>query len=72
MPENRSGSVFGMDSVIQVFHEFPLVVEVRHTLWNQPQIFDGLKRDNVAVCNIDQPVLDDCFAPIAIATGNFG
>ncbi len=44
-------------SLLAVFSEFPLVVEVRHSSWRDPG-FEGLLRHfGVGICNIDQPVI---------------
>ena len=45
------------------FMEYPLVVEVRHNSWNQPEIFDRLRAQGVGFCNIDQPVMGRSLAP---------
>src|ERR1039457_748852 len=45
------------------FMEYPLVVEVRHNSWNQPEIFDWLRAQGVGFCNIDQPVIGRSLAP---------
>jgi uncharacterized protein YecE (DUF72 family) len=45
------------------FMEYPLVVEVRHDSWNQPEIFDWLRAQGVGFCNIDQPVIGRSLAP---------
>jgi len=45
------------------FMEFPLVVEVRHSSWNQPEVFDWLRELGVGFCNIDQPVIGRSIAP---------
>jgi uncharacterized protein YecE (DUF72 family) len=67
-PENRAylGSVF-----IQ-FLEYPLVIEVRHSSWNEPEIFELLAAQNVGFCNIDQPVIGPSLAPSAQATAPVG
>ena len=43
--------------------EYPLVVEVRHSSWNQPEIFDWLRAQGVGFCNIDQPLIGRSLAP---------
>jgi len=63
-PENRQylGSVF-----IQ-FLEYPLVLEVRHSSWNEPAIFQLLAAQKIGFCNIDQPVIGRSLGPSAQAT----
>lgn len=43
--------------IITTFSMYPLVVEVRHQSWDQPEILDMLKSREVAFANIDQPVV---------------
>jgi uncharacterized protein YecE (DUF72 family) len=45
------------------FMEYPLVVEVRHDSWNQPQVFEWLRAQGVGFCNIDQPVIGKSLEP---------
>jgi uncharacterized protein YecE (DUF72 family) len=45
------------------FTEYPLVVEVRHNSWNQPEVFDRLHEQGVGFCNIDQPVIGQSLEP---------
>jgi uncharacterized protein YecE (DUF72 family) len=67
-PENRLylGSVF-----IQ-FLEYPLVLEVRHSSWNVPDVFQLLVAQNIGFCNIDQPVIGLSLGPSAQATAPVG
>ncbi len=43
--------------LIERFREYPLVVEVRHATWEQPEILAQFAAQNVGFCNIDQPRL---------------
>jgi len=52
-----------MSGLFMQFMEYPLVVEVRHSSWNQAQILEGLRRLGVGFCNIDQPVIGNSLAP---------
>ena len=52
-----------MGGLFMQFMEYPLVVEVRHSSWNQPEVFDWLREQGVGFCNIDQPVIGQSFAP---------
>jgi uncharacterized protein YecE (DUF72 family) len=63
-PENRQW----LARIIDAFSEYPLVVEVRHTSWDDAAFYDGLRDRNVAFCNIDQPTLRDCLGPSEIVT----
>ncbi len=44
-------------ALIDRFHEYPLVVEVRHATWDDPQVLASFAEKNVSFCNIDQPRL---------------
>lgn len=66
-PENRQW----LARIIEAFADYPLVVEVRHTSWDDPAFYDGLRERNVAFCNIDQPTLRDCLGPSEIVTAPF-
>lgn len=44
-------------ALIARFTEYPLVVEIRHESWNDPEILAQLVKKGVGFCNIDQPRL---------------
>lgn len=46
-----------LGGLVVLFMEYPLVVEIRHSSWNQPEIFQMLENLGVGFCNIDQPVI---------------
>jgi uncharacterized protein YecE (DUF72 family) len=50
------------------FKELPKALEVRHTTWNQPQFYRLLEDNNVAFCNIDQPLFKNSIQPSALCT----
>ena len=52
-----------MSGLCMQFMDFPLVVEVSHSSWNQPEVFDRLREQGVGFCNIDQPVIGRSLAP---------
>lgn len=54
------------------FMEYPLVLEVRHSSWNRPEIFEWLAETGVGFCNIDQPVIGRSVAPSERATASVG
>ncbi len=43
--------------LISRFKEYPLVLEIRHESWNDPDILARLAEQGVGFCNIDQPHL---------------
>jgi uncharacterized protein YecE (DUF72 family) len=44
-------------ALIKKFHSYPLVLEIRHATWNDPNVLDRLAEEGVGFCNIDQPKL---------------
>ena len=54
------------------FMEYPLVVEVRHSSWNQPEVFEWLHTLGVGFCNIDQPVIGRSLQPSEHVTTPLG
>jgi uncharacterized protein YecE (DUF72 family) len=55
-----------------MFLEYSLVLEVRHSSWNHPDVFKMLADLGVGFCNIDQPVIGASLAPSARATALVG
>src|SRR5262249_15599861 len=49
---------------------YPLVVELRHDSWLEDESLDFLRSLGVALCNIDQPVLDHCIPPTEHVMGS--
>jgi uncharacterized protein YecE (DUF72 family) len=43
--------------LIARFKDYPLVLEIRHESWNDPEILARLAEEGVGFCNIDQPHL---------------
>jgi uncharacterized protein YecE (DUF72 family) len=67
-PENHDY----LSGLVMQFMEFPLVLEVRHSSWNKPEVFEWLAGLGVGFCNIDQPVIGQSIAPSARATAPVG
>lgn len=44
-------------NLIARFSEYPLVLEIRHSSWNDPDLLSRLAEHGVGFCNIDQPRL---------------
>lgn len=61
-----------LDDLTRTFQEFPLVVEVRHSSWNQPDFFRELSDRGIGFVNIDQPLFRDSIRPSAHATAPVG
>jgi len=54
------------------FNEYPIVVEVRHSTWDDPAVLRSFAQMGVGFCNIDQPLLGKALAPSQIALGRIG
>lgn len=61
-----------LGGLVMQFVEYPLVLEVRHSSWNQPEIFRMLADLGIGFCNIDQPVIGRSIAPSSRATAPVG
>jgi uncharacterized protein YecE (DUF72 family) len=61
-----------LGALVVQFMEYPLVVEVRHASWNQPEIFRLLADLGAGFCNIDQPVIGRSIGPSERATAAVG
>ncbi len=54
------------------FHEYPLVLEVRHSSWAQPEALDLLAELDLGLANIDQPLFHKSVKPGADVTSRVG
>jgi len=54
------------------FKDYPLVLEVRHSSWNNPQIYEWLEEIGVGICNVDQPLFGKSIKPAAVTTAQVG
>ena len=54
------------------FKDYPLVLEIRHSSWNNPQIYEWLQEAGVGICNIDQPLFTKSIKPAALTTSQIG
>lgn len=61
-----------IEKIAREFQSYPLVFEIRHASWNQPEILQWLARLGVGICNIDQPLLGRAIRPAAHATSPVG
>ncbi|MBN2011144.1 DUF72 domain-containing protein [candidate division KSB1 bacterium] len=59
-------------TIARTFHEFPLVVEIRHSSWNQSVFFDFLKTHRIGFANIDQPVIGESIPLTDYVTSSIG
>lgn len=47
-------------------------MEVRHTSWNNANVYEWLEERGVGICNIDQPVFGKSIRPAALTTSRIG
>jgi len=57
-----------LDRLCRQFIEYPCVVEVRDSSWDNPDTFSAFAHKNVAFCNIDQPLLGKSLGPTEYVT----
>lgn len=58
--------------LLDIFSDYPLVVEVRHSSWALPEFFHFLHERRVGFCNIDQPLIGRSVKPGERVTSAFG
>src|SRR5271165_1588773 len=61
-----------LDRLLRQFIEYPRVVEVRHSSWNDAETLATFAQKNVGFCNIDQPLLGRSLAPTDHVTAAIG
>jgi uncharacterized protein YecE (DUF72 family) len=61
-----------LTKLLERFKEYPLALEVRHSSWNKPQIYEWLEELGVGVCNVDQPLFKSSLQPAAATTSPVG
>ncbi len=59
-----------LDRLLRQFIEYPRVVEVRDSSWNNPETLAAFGRKNIPFCNIDQPVLGRSLGPTQHVTAS--
>lgn len=58
--------------LLKHFADYPLAVEVRHASWNHPEVLAMLRERNVALCNVDQPIIGRSLTPSDGTTSSIG
>lgn len=61
-----------LEKLLPRFSEYPMVLEIRHSSWNRPEILEWLASMGVGLCNIDQPLLGRAIRPAAHVTAAVG
>src|SRR5690606_16213106 len=70
--KNEEGNREWLADLVDTFREFPLVVEVRHESWNEPDFYAWLGEEGVGFVNIDQPLFSRSIKPSAKGTARVG
>jgi uncharacterized protein YecE (DUF72 family) len=58
--------------LLERFGDYPLVLEIRHSSWNNPQIYEWLEELGVGICNVDQPLFAKSIKPADVTTSQIG
>jgi len=61
-----------LETLLRQFIEYPRVVEVRHSTWNNPETVAYFAERNVSFCNIDQPQIGRSLEPTTHVTSSVG
>jgi uncharacterized protein YecE (DUF72 family) len=61
-----------LETLLRQFIEYPRVVEVRHSSWDNPETLAEFEQKNVAFCNVDQPLIGRSLAPTEHVTSPVG
>jgi uncharacterized protein YecE (DUF72 family) len=70
--KNEDDERLYLTKLLERFREYPVALEVRHSSWNNPQIYEWLEELGVGICNVDQPLFAKSIKPAAIATSQIG
>jgi uncharacterized protein YecE (DUF72 family) len=61
-----------IDTLLRQFIEYPRVIEVRHSSWDDADTIISFAQKNVAFCNIDQPLIGRSLQPTEHVTSSVG
>ncbi len=70
--KNTAESLAYLRALTARFQEYTLVVEVRHSSWNEERVIETLSDLKIGLCNIDQPLLGRALKPSAHSTSPVG
>ena len=70
--KNTADDRIYLAKLLEQFSDYPLVLEVRHTSWNNAEVYEWLAERGVGICNIDQPVFAKSIRPAALTTSRIG
>lgn len=57
-------------NLFNLFSDYPLALEIRHSSWHNPHFYKLLSEYSVCFCNIDQPIFHNSICPSAISTNH--
>ena len=69
---NTPASLKRLNTLLDQFPDYPLVVEVRHSSWAKKEFYKLLHERGVGFCNIDQPVIGRSIEPSERVTSPIG
>src|SRR5438270_9016048 len=61
-----------IERLVRQFIEYPCVIEVRDSSWDNPETLESFAQRNVGFCNIDQPRLGKSLGPTEHVTAAIG
>jgi uncharacterized protein YecE (DUF72 family) len=61
-----------LSELLDRFKDYPLVLEIRHSSWNDPQIYEWLEELDIGICNVDQPLFKKSIKPAEVTTSPIG
>jgi uncharacterized protein YecE (DUF72 family) len=70
--KNESDERVYLAKLLDRFKDYPLVLEIRHSSWNNYRIYEWLEELNVGICNVDQPLFARSIKPAAETTSQIG
>jgi uncharacterized protein YecE (DUF72 family) len=69
---NTPKNLAHLKNLFDRFADYPLVIEVRHSTWNDKEFFAILHSRGIGFCNIDQPVIGRSLKPTERSTSQIG
>ncbi len=61
-----------LSALLERFADYPLVVELRHSSWQNQPTLQLLREHHAGFCNIDQPIIGNSLTPTAESTSPLG
>ena len=70
--KNTDAERIYLAKLLDQFKDYPLVLEIRHSSWNNPQTYEWLEELSVGICNVDQPLFAKSIKPADLTTSQIG